>query len=344
MPDPLIALLIGILFVAVLLLFFWPDFGLVSRWRRMRRVSDRVLKEDALKHLHKAAIKGQHPNLQSVAGELQINVNQAAELMDDMEQQGLVTLERGELGLTPAGREYALHVIRAHRLWERYLAEETGFIETEWHDRADRQEHLLTPDEADQLSSQLGNPTHDPHGDPIPTAQGDLKPHGGRPLTSLDVDQPARIVHIEDEPEAIYAQIMAESLYPGLEVRVIESIPKRIRFWAGNDEHLLAPVVAANISVVPIIKEEKIQEAGLEPLSVLKPGQAGQVVNISPRFRGSERRRMLDLGILPGTLIRAEMTSPSGDPTAYRVRGALIALREEQAGLINIKRVEETVQ
>jgi Fe2+ transport system protein FeoA len=52
---------------------------------------------------------------------------------------------------------------------------------------------------------------------------------------------------------------------------------------------------------------------------------------------------MNDLGILPGTLIRAEMTSPSGDPTAYRVRGALIALRDEQAGLINITRVEETV-
>jgi Fe2+ transport system protein FeoA len=50
---------------------------------------------------------------------------------------------------------------------------------------------------------------------------------------------------------------------------------------------------------------------------------------------------MLDLGIVPGTLVKAEMNSPSGDPTAYRVRGALIALRDEQAAYINIQRLEE---
>ncbi|RME45954.1 MAG: ferrous iron transport protein A [Caldilineae bacterium] len=57
--------------------------------------------------------------------------------------------------------------------------------------------------------------------------------------------------------------------------------------------------------------------------------------------RGAERRRLMDLGILPGTLIRAEMVSPSGDPTAYRIRGALIALRKEQADRIYITRATE---
>jgi Fe2+ transport system protein FeoA len=50
---------------------------------------------------------------------------------------------------------------------------------------------------------------------------------------------------------------------------------------------------------------------------------------------------MMDLGILPGTVIKAEMDSPSGDPTAYRIREALIALREEQANMINITRLQE---
>ncbi|MCB0153338.1 MAG: ferrous iron transport protein A [Anaerolineae bacterium] len=54
--------------------------------------------------------------------------------------------------------------------------------------------------------------------------------------------------------------------------------------------------------------------------------------------RGAERRRFMDLGILPGTVITAEMISPSGDPTAYRVRGAVIGLRREQANLIQITR------
>lgn len=341
MTDPMLSLTVGIILVAVLSLLFWPDSGLVSRWRRMRRMSTRVLQEDALKHLHKAAVKGQRPNLQSVAGELQISVNQAAGLMDDMEKQGLVALDDGDMRLTPAGREYALHIIRAHRLWERYLADATGFDEVEWHGRADQYEHLITPDRADALSAQLGNPAYDPHGDPIPTAAGELRPHGGRPLTGLDVDLPARIVHIEDEPEVVYAQILAEGLYPGMEVRVIEIAPQRLRFWANNDEHLLAPLVAANISVLPIVQEVQELQDGVESLNVLKPGQTGRVTNISPRCRGPERRRMMDLGILPGTLVRAEVDSPSGDPTAYRVRGALIALRDEQASFINIQRVEE---
>lgn len=342
MPDPLLALSLGILLMAVLALLFWPDYGLVSRWWRMRRMSTRVLQEDALKHLHKSTIRGQHPNLQSMAGELQINTNKAAELLDDMEKQGLVVLSKGEMHLTPAGREYALHVIRAHRLWERHLADETGLAEEEWHDQADLYEHTLTRDSIDALSTRLGNPIYDPHGDPIPTASGEMRPHGGHPLTTLEIDQAARIVHIEDEPEVVYAQIMAEGLYPGLEVRVIEAAPQRIRFWANNDEHLLAPVVAANISVLPLPEEAPIQREEAEPLSRLRRGESARVINISPRCRGPERRRMMDLGILPGTMVQAEMISPSGDPTAYRIRGALIALREEQAQLINIQRLEET--
>ena len=154
MPDPLSALLIGLLFVVLFLSLFWPSGGLIGRWRRMRRMSARVLREDALKYIHKSDIRNQRVNLQSVAGALQISVNQAAELVDDMERQELITLEGGEMQLTPAGRDYALQVIRAHRLWERFLAEETGFDESEWHGRAEQLEHLLTQDEANALSAQ----------------------------------------------------------------------------------------------------------------------------------------------------------------------------------------------
>jgi DtxR family Mn-dependent transcriptional regulator len=305
-------------------------------------MSERVLKEDALKYIHKADIRGQQTNLQSVAGTLQISINQVAELVADLENQGLVSLKGGEIQLTPAGRDYALQVIRAHRLWERFLAEETGFDESEWHERAEQVEHLISQDEINALSDQLGNPTHDPHGDPIPTASGELVPHGGQPLTAIPLDQPARIVHIEDEPDAVYDQLVAEGLYPGMEVRVVEISPQRVRFWADGDEHLLAPIVAANISVLPFVYGAGVEGREGEQLSELIPGESGKVVNISPRCRGPERRRMMDLGILPGTIIKVEMTSPSGDPAAYRIRDALIALREEQANMINITRIQET--
>ena len=82
---------------------------------------------------------------------------------------------------------------------------------------------------------------------------------------------------------------------------------------------------------------------GCERLTCLAPGDAAEVVGISRACRGPERRRFMDLGILPGTQIRAEMRSPGGDPTAYIIRGALIALRREQSDLIKVKRVEAAV-
>jgi DtxR family Mn-dependent transcriptional regulator len=336
MPDPLLALTVALLITAVALLLFYPRSGLIPRWQRTRRMNERVLIEDALKHVHRCETHSLPPTLQSVAGALNITTNQAVVILRRMQAHDLLRVKGDEFRLTPTGRDYALRIIRAHRLWERYLAEETGFEESQWHDMAELYEHRLSPDQADALSSQLGNPTHDPHGDPIPTSGGEMKPHGGEPLTNASLDVPVRIVHLEDEPEAVYAQLVAEGLHPGMEVRLIEATSQRLRFWAGGDEHVLAPIVATNISVMPIPTTQEVPQTIGERLSTLKPGQMGRVVAISPGVRGAERRRLMDLGITPGTVIAAEYRSPSGDPTAYRIRGALIALRQEQSNFINI--------
>jgi DtxR family Mn-dependent transcriptional regulator len=161
------------------------------------------------------------------------------------------------------------------------------------------------------------------------------------PLTDLEVGTPARIIHLEDEPEAVYAQIVAEGLHVGQIVRLIEASSQRVRFWAGGDEHLLAPIMAANIAVLPLPEEQEVDEPNGEPLTEIKIGEVAKVLSISPRIRGVERRRLMDLGILPGTDIEIEMASPSGNPTAYRVRGAVIALRQSQAEDIRIQRTME---
>jgi DtxR family Mn-dependent transcriptional regulator len=328
----------GVVLVAIGALLFWPEKGLFNRWQRSRRVTQRVLIEDALKHIHESQLQGQRPTLHSLAGALHISQNRAAEVLSDLDQRGLLTIEGDEPRLTPEGREVALHVIRAHRLWERYLAEDTGFEEAKWHQLAEDYEHELSPQQADELAARLGHPTHDPHGDPIPTPDGQLIEPAGRPLAARSISEAARIVHIEDEPEAVYAQLVAEGLYPGQWVRLLEVSPQRVRFWANGNEHVLAPIVAANISVVSAAVEPEIEVSADEPLHHLKPNESGTVVGLSPRCRGVERRRLLDLGIVPGTVVRAEMISPSGDPIAYRVRGALIALRREQSELVRIAR------
>ncbi len=338
MPNPLIALLIAGFLTAIGLWFFWPERGLFWRWQRANQMTERVVSEDALKHIHQCEIHGRRPTVQSLAGAINIRPNAVAEVLHRLEQQEYLFIDGDQYRLTSTGRDYALRVIRAHRLLERYLADTTGFEEQEWHDRAERMEHSLSAEELDRLSARLGNPTHDPHGDPIPTARGEMIYQERTPLINMAIGKPAQIIHLEDEPETVYAQIVAEGLHVGQTVRMIESSPQRIRFWAGGDEHLLAPIVAANIAVLPLPEKEPVEEMIGEPLSSLKIGEVARVLNISPRSRGVERRRLMDLGVLPGTEIEVEMFSPSGNPTAYRIRGAVIALRDTQAEYIRITR------
>jgi DtxR family Mn-dependent transcriptional regulator len=261
-----------------------------------------------------------------------------ADIVARLEARKLVWTDGELVRLTPEGRAYALNVIRAHRLWERYLADRTGYAEAEWHDRAHRREHDLSPGEVERLSASLGNPTHDPHGDPIPTPAREEVFHGGRPLTGAGMNMPLRIVHLEDEPEAVYAQLVAIGLRPGMTALVTEATPERIRVLADGEEHLLAPVVAANVSVVPLPDEAAADAAAGERLARLAPGTVAEIARISRTVRGPERRRLMDLGILPGTTISVEMRSPTGGLTAYRVRGAVIALRDEQANRILVRR------
>jgi len=331
--DPWLMVL-GALVVCAMLL--WPRYGVVARWQRARLLAARSQREDVLKHILKCRANGSQPTLESIAGALQISTGQAADVLQELESHGLVSHENGVLLLKPAGREMALHIVRAHRLWESYLAEQTGVAEAEWHRRAERQEHLLTPREADALAAQLGHPLYDPHGDIIPETQSDLTTEKGQPLHAVPANTPVLFTHIEDEPENVYAQLCAQGLRPGMRAFVIEKSAQLIRFWADGNEHVLAPVLANNITAVPLpeFKTEDLTEEQF--LSGLHPGERARVLGLTPACRGAERRRLLDLGFVAGTPVEVEMVSPAGDPTAYRVRGTVIALRREQAGLIRI--------
>ena len=336
MNDPVILLSIGILFLGLTAFLFWPERGVFPRYKSFRKMSERVFHEDALKHIQKLALQNKYPSIQSIAGALEVSADQAAIILSSLEVQELISVVNGKWHLTQAGETVALQVLRAHRLLERFLAEKTGFSEEEWHQRAEKLEHSLTLQEIESLARTLGNPSHDPHGDPIPSSDGKVRLREGQSLTMFPINQNGRIIHIPDEPEAVAAQIRAEVIVPGMVVRVLESSPTRVRFLIGGEEHVLAPVVASNI-IVSEVKEVPVEIIQGESLALLKIGEEGEVVSLSPRCRGAERRRLLDLGILPGTVVAAEFISPGGQPTAYRIRDSLIALRNDQADWIRIK-------
>jgi DtxR family Mn-dependent transcriptional regulator len=333
MVDPLTSLIIGLVIIVFLTWVYLPGKGLLARLKKSKKNTHRVLIEDSLKHLYNCEYNGINCTLNSVAGNVSISADEASKVVKKLEELELITSHESGISLTPEGRAYALRIIRTHRLWEKYLADETSVGEEYWHLAAEEIEHQITPAQADTLAAQIGNPVFDPHGDPIPSAKGDLPVKKGNALSTLRMGEFARIIHIEDEPHAIYSQIIAAGLYPGMQVRMIELSKDRIKFLANGEEVVLAPLFAKNVTILPI-KVESTIKGKFKSLSTLSVGEKGIVLGISKRCRGQQRRRLMDLGIVPGTEIEAEIKSIGGDPVAYKIRGASIALRKTQADKI----------
>jgi len=338
MIHPIGALLIGLALVVLGAVLFWPNKGWYFRWLRYRGVTERVFLEDALKHFFDFEYASRVITLESLSGALNCGANKAAVLVDSLETKGFIESKSSQFLLTSSGREYAIRIIRAHRLWERYLSDQTGYQASEWHDQADQREHFLTPEATQVLSEKLGNPQYDPHGDPIPTRLGELPTMKGKPLTEFSQGDTAIILHLEDEPALVYDQLVAEELQPGMPIFFSEVTPKRICFSSQGREHILTSVFANNVSAVfiPKKKEQEEQEEAWKPLSKLEPGEKARVKRFSRRLRTLERYRLMEMGLVEGTLVETKFKSPLNDPIAYSVRGALISLRKSQADLIHI--------
>lgn len=314
---------------------------LVWRLRRAAqkkgRLQERAVVEDALKHLLAAENQGRVATEADLAGHLGLPPEPTARITHRLRNQGLIAPDAsGSLRLSAEGREYARHVLRAHRLWERYLADYTGVAEDEWHRRAEELEHRTTPEEAEALSVRLGHPTHDPHGDPVPSSFVEDVYAPGRALASLREGDHARISHIEDEPPEIFRSIAEKNLAPGMDIQLVREDDGGMTIATEGRQVRLQPEEAANVTVVERAAPPRLP-GSLVPLSTLEPGQRGVVRIVSHALRAPERRRLLDLGLVPGTEVAAELRSPMGDPTAYRVRGAAIALRKDQAAQILVE-------
>lgn len=334
------SLLVPLLLAVVAALVLWPGKGLLARWRDARQLATRTRQEDALKHILKAEANERPASVASIAGSLRIGEDAAAALLAQLERGGLVTFEGGAPRLRPAGRELAQHVVRAHRLWESFLADQTGVAEADWHRQAERHEHLLSREETERLAARLGNPLRDPHGDSIPAVGEAVGADPGQPLTDVAVGQRFEVMHLEDEPENVYRQLLALGLRTRLQAQVEARSNDFVDLRTADHRAVRLTTLQAN-NVTISFRQADLEE-GVLALSELPPGRAATVLGLSPACRGAARRRLLDLGFVPGTAVGVELVSPMGDPTAYRVRGSIVALRRSQAGLIRIRLNEET--
>jgi DtxR family Mn-dependent transcriptional regulator len=307
---------------------------LSRRLRQRQATRERTRLEDALKHMFDQQYRDRLASFASLGGALRLDDRRLMQLLGRMQQQDLVRASGQGFQLTSEGERVARQIVRAHRLLERYFADEARLPLADVHAVAERHEHALTRDQIDALDASLGHPRLDPHGDPIPGRDGALAPAGDTPLTAWPLDTFGRVVHLEDEPPLAYAQILAEGLRIGQVVRILEATPERIVLTDGDNEFRLAPAVGANVFVAPAPRSVS---SGLLLLSELPQGQPAEVIALDEACQGFSRRRLMDLGFTPGARLEPALHTFTGDPRGYRIRGTLVALRRDQARQVLVR-------
>ncbi len=159
-----------------------------------------------------------------VASRLSVSPASVTNMFARLQEMGLVEYERYRgVTLTGRGREEALRLVRRHRLIETFLLEHLGYGRQEVHDEAERLEHAVSDGFTERLAEFLGHPAHDPHGDPIPSADGTLAADDSFPLGEASAGTRVRIQKVADDDASVLDFLEERGLVPGCALEVVET-------------------------------------------------------------------------------------------------------------------------
>jgi DtxR family Mn-dependent transcriptional regulator len=167
-----------------------------------------------------------------VASALNVTPGTATTMVKALAESGLAEYEPySGVRLTPAGEKLAVLVLRRHRLVELFLVQVMGMRWDEVHDEAEKLEHVVSERLIERIDDMLGRPTHDPHGDPIPTAEGRITPRQLDSLLTCPGGTPLRVIRIADQDPAFLRFIESNGLKPGqaIEVEVRDTAADSVR-------------------------------------------------------------------------------------------------------------------
>jgi DtxR family Mn-dependent transcriptional regulator len=189
-----------------------------------------------------------------LAALLEVRPASVSGMLRKLSDLGLVEHERYRgVRLTERGRSVALEVIRHHRLVELFLVESLGMTWDEVHDEAEVLEHALSEELEELIATKLGNPTVDPHGDPIPSRELKLPDTDAPALAELEPGETATFVRVSDADPAMLRFLGERDIVPGTRLELVERQPfdGPLFVRAGGEVHVLGATLARSMRVVP---------------------------------------------------------------------------------------------
>lgn len=183
--------------------------------------------EDYLKAIDALEQRGERASTAAICVQLGgLKPGSVSGMLRRLEELGLATHTLyQEARLTPAGKRAALSLVRKHRLLETFLVEALGYSWDEVHAEAERLEHHISPKLAARIAAWLGDPAHDPHGDPIPAPDGSLPPQGDRRLCDLAPGEQARVLRVTEQGCEQLRYLAELGLVPGATVELVAQAP-----------------------------------------------------------------------------------------------------------------------
>jgi DtxR family Mn-dependent transcriptional regulator len=211
--------------------------------------------EDYIKNIYKLQRSGEKVTTSALATNLQLADASVTDMVKKLSEKGYLRYEPYKgVELTASGRRVAMKIVRRHRLWEMFLVRFLAFSWDQVHDEAERLEHVMSEQLERKLDKALGYPTLDPHGDPIPTIDGELDGTAYAPLSDFGPGASVRIHRVsDDDPELLqHASKIGLLLNAKLVVKEKMNFDGSMIVKVGSKEQFLSQQVTQAIFVRPI--------------------------------------------------------------------------------------------
>jgi DtxR family transcriptional regulator, Mn-dependent transcriptional regulator len=184
-----------------------------------------LAEENYLKAIYHLSFQNVTVSTNQIAASLNTKAASVTDMLKKLAEKLLINYAKYQgVSLTPAGEKIAVNIIRKHRLWEYFLVEKLNFKWDEVHEMAEEMEHISSLELIDRLDKFMGYPRHDPHGDPIPDRNGNIKKNHLVSVAELEVNDCGIVSGVRDHSPAFLQYLEKLQLIIGKKIAVTEVV------------------------------------------------------------------------------------------------------------------------